>query len=292
MATTIVLTEDERDSILATLSEEQRDFIDRELKRRRRYRFMEELAKRKGSGISDLMTDAEIEKLVEDWTLLDMRDAGSDWQKKQQLRCECGRVLRYQYVIRNNTTGEVFRLGAEHLEQHAKIDASTAKAISRGLELANLDTDERLFNVERGLKFEGQIHEALPDGFKLTAVIAEVVAVGLPLIKREIDQVMSALEEYRRRTLEARRRQEFDSLRSDNRSGFELFSSVPSKRSFIDDDEDDISGGGSKLSLSATAIVEINRLMREGMQSAMAMAEVLARTGYASKERYITLKYS
>lgn len=274
MAVPFVLSEDERDSILATLSQEQRDFIDQQLKKQRRKAFMFELAKRKGRFITDAMNDAEIQQIVEDWTLLELHDAGPDYRETH--------VLRYQYVIRNNITGDILHLGETHLEQHAKIDAATAKAIVRGLELSNVETDERLTNVARGLKFEDQIRERLPDDFDLADAIAEVIAVGLPLIRHEVEQVTRAMDEYRRREFEKRRLQALN-----ERPAFQPAPLRPSRGLFSDDD-DEVSNYGSNPTLTASAISEIKRLMGTGMQSVVALSEVLAHSGYGSKERYTT----
>lgn len=85
MKTNHYLTTEERERILDTLSEEQKEFLLNDVKQRVRSKFANAVA-------------------MDEWELVDYVDAG---RVNPDLRCECGRSLRYQYVIKDLRTDEI-----------------------------------------------------------------------------------------------------------------------------------------------------------------------------------------
>lgn len=122
----IHLTQDERDELLQHLDERQRTFINEYLKRGRKTVFANVLAKGKGGDVPD----EDVEQVASQWELIDYIDAGPGWRKKPQLFCECGRPLRYQYVVLNKETSEVKKFGINHFEEHVGIPPHLVKESS------------------------------------------------------------------------------------------------------------------------------------------------------------------
>src|SRR5699024_7951927 len=88
------LTQNERNSIMATLNEKPQDFLQNLLKRSRRTHFANILAKGK-AGIEGTT------EIAEQWEFIVYLDAGENWRLESELYCECGIKLRYQYVVKN-----------------------------------------------------------------------------------------------------------------------------------------------------------------------------------------------
>src|SRR5690606_38329897 len=116
----MVLTVEEREELLAKLNEAQRTFLTETMVRGRRTVFANALARAKGHHIPDDAEPEQIEVLLDDWIYTGYIDAG---HVSPELRCECGRPLRYQHQVKHKRTGEMKKFGIEHLKEHLGIDA-------------------------------------------------------------------------------------------------------------------------------------------------------------------------
>lgn len=147
----IILKESERDQIISKLSSDQQQFLISHVKRGKRSMFANEMAKAKGISITETMTNDEIERLLEEWILIDYIDAG---KVSNNLRCQCGRALRYQYVVKNLKNGDILRFGRDHFQEHTKLSPSIVKSVLKGLEEIDYERDEILYKVAHGWRLE------------------------------------------------------------------------------------------------------------------------------------------
>ncbi len=63
----------------------------------------------------------------------------------QQLRCECGRKLKNQYVIEDAATHETHKLGSTHFAMHMGIPDKLASQVARHVHRFNVGLDEILY---------------------------------------------------------------------------------------------------------------------------------------------------
>src|SRR5699024_8400576 len=68
-------------------------------------------------------------QIADEWEFIHYEDAGKHWRKNSSLYCECGRKLRYQYTLRNKTTGLMKCFGLNHLTEHTGIQPEYARQI-------------------------------------------------------------------------------------------------------------------------------------------------------------------
>lgn len=187
-----------RDDILSRLTEEQKDYVTNKVKRGYRTIFANEMAKMKGNVIYPDASFEEIEKLVEDWILVDYID-----HIDLLGRCECGRPLRYEYVVKHIPTDNVLSFGETHFEQHTQIDGRIVKAVLKGFDKINLERDELLgkiaddWSLYNHLAISPSDLEEAFDG--LPEDIRECLHLQLPLLDRQLSKLRRIVSERRER---------------------------------------------------------------------------------------------
>lgn len=187
----VKLTVEERDRIMATLAQEQREYLQEELTRGRRTVFANILARQKGHFIPGEATFEDIEHLLDSWIYIGYIDAG---HVSPELKCECGRSLRYQHTVENKKTGEVLKFGIDHLELHTGIDAKTVNEIVSGFGKYDFELDEILLKVTQNWTIE---QEHLPDfsHLVLPSDVQRHIQLGLPLLGRQIQRIRKLINE-------------------------------------------------------------------------------------------------
>jgi len=178
----MILDVDVRDELMAALSEQQRHYLSERLTRSRRTAFANAMAADKGFYVPEHAEPEEIERLLSDWIYAGYTDAG---RVSSELRCECGRALRYQHRVEHKTTKEIKRFGIEHLKEHLGIDASVVSAVKKGFDAIDYELDELLLKIRNGW-------EPNPDWAKLPnlpADIADHLQHRLPLLERQIQRL-------------------------------------------------------------------------------------------------------
>ncbi len=175
-----------RDEWLAALSEEQRHFLSERMTRSRRTAFANAMAADKGYYVPEHAEPEEIERLLSDWIYAGYTDAG---RVSSELRCECGRALRYQHRVEHKTTKETKRFGIDHLKEHLGIDAAIVSAVKKGFDAIDYELDEILLKIRDGW-------EPNPDWAKLPNLPDDIAAHlrhGLPLLERQIHRLNAML---------------------------------------------------------------------------------------------------
>lgn len=203
----VILQQQERDRLMESLSAPQRDYIQHFVKRGKQTAFARELAASKGVQITPTMSDKEVEQFIDDWLLMDYIDAGPNYREHQQYRCQCGRTLRHVYVVRHQRTGEQIRFGKEHFEEHTMIPAHCVKAILDGFQSVDYEMDELLVKMSDGWRFDATF-PMMPDSFVIPRDIGEAVALGMPLLDRQVATLRRLLREHGDETSRRQREQQ------------------------------------------------------------------------------------
>ncbi|WP_160671915.1 hypothetical protein [Clostridium sp. C8-1-8] len=159
------------------LNKEQKIFLENYVKRGKKTQWLNSWAKKLGAALTEEELDdpeASMNKLLK-WVLLEYEEAEA---RTGEMRCECGRALKYRYTIKNLETGKLYRLGIIHLQQHTGLNPELVREISKGLRKIDLEKDEILSKVleNRELSFN------VPEGLELPRDIKLQLNIGLPLL--------------------------------------------------------------------------------------------------------------
>lgn len=189
-----LLTQAERDELTRTLTSKQKQFIDELLKRGRRTVFANVLARDKASGSEE----ETMEEVARRWELLDYIDAGPDWRAKAAYYCECGRPLRYQYIVRNSKTGEVKKFGITHFEIHVGIPPHLVKQIVKGFETIDFERDEILIKIATNWSLAEAGIRNIPEELEIPSDVQLHFDYNVPLLDRQVRRLKQRVNDYMR----------------------------------------------------------------------------------------------
>lgn len=201
MLSTYDLPVEERDRILAALTEEQRLFVRDSMVRGRKTLFARVMAAQKGAHIPEDATFEQIELLVDDWIYLRYEDAG---EVSDALKCDCGRSLRYAHTVQNLKTGKTHTFGITHLELHTGIDAKIVAQIKSGFDAIDFELNEILFKVANGWDLHRSLGERIPESLELPAEIGRHLELGLPLLDRQVNRLRRLIRQHESAAASAR----------------------------------------------------------------------------------------
>lgn len=187
------LKKEERDSIFFNLTQVQQDFLNHILRRGKRTVFANVLAREEGKRVTEDMTIDEIEALLSDWMLIDVIDAGPEYMTiDEPLTCECGRTIRYQYVVKHMKSGEQRYFGITHFEEHMQIPAQAVRDLIKGFQKIDYELDELLSKYRDGWK----LGIVIPEDFEVPTDIKAHLDVSLPLLDRQINRLQERIHAF------------------------------------------------------------------------------------------------
>lgn len=189
----LVLTVDERESLLSLLTEQQRIFILEHVKRGKKTTFANEMAKDKGLVLPTDASIEDIETLLDEWVLEDYIDNGFI---NPETPCECGRPLRYQYIVKHKSTNETRRFGITHFEEHTGIPDEIVNAIKKGFSAIDYEMDELLSKIKSNWSLD-DINLLIPDGFIYPKEIHNHLDNHVPLLDRQIQHLRKLVSQFR-----------------------------------------------------------------------------------------------
>ncbi|SHG05838.1 DUF3895 domain-containing protein [Ornithinibacillus halophilus] len=186
------LKQAERDVILKSLSLKQRTFLEELMKRGKRTEFANVMAKEKAA------TTTADDHAAFEWEFVDYIDAGPEWRRAEpKLLCECGRPLRYQYIVQNRSTGDVKKFGIVHFEEHVGLPPHLALEIKKGLEKIDYEMDEILIKVDEEWTLATVGIADLPSEIDVPNDIQQQLDLELPLLDRQVRRLRDLLAEWR-----------------------------------------------------------------------------------------------
>ena len=169
----------ERDIIFNGLSDEQQEYLRTFLKRGKQASFSSVLARLKGGESED-----DAEHISTQWILIDYVDAG---EVSHDYLCECGRPLRYQYVVKNLVTDKILKFGKNHFEEHTGLSSEIVSAVIKGMHKIDKELDEILSKISSEWSLIASLDvDFIPDDLVVPSDIQEHFDLGLPLLDRQI----------------------------------------------------------------------------------------------------------
>jgi len=140
------LAKHEVEQLMILLNEEQRAFLEEHSKQNKKSKWIESLARQKGIVIDPALSYEEMEALVDDWILVDILDSGLG---NRNYHCECGRPLRYQYLVHHKKEGKTYGLGSKCFTYHTNLSPAVVKDIIEGFHKVDVERDEILVQFFR-----------------------------------------------------------------------------------------------------------------------------------------------
>ena len=185
-------SKEQLDTAYQSLNETQRQVLDQNVKRGMQTKWLNILAKQKGSVLTESGLDniEETMKKLLDWVLIDYVDGG---EVTPTLKCLCGRSLRYRYTVMNMNTGEVIDFGKEHFKQHVGLDPKTVAMVKKGMDEIDLERDEILTKIIDGWKLNFDIQ-----GIEIPKDMVAQLNIGLPLLFRQENRLFLLTQEKQR----------------------------------------------------------------------------------------------
>jgi len=263
------LSETERNQILNTLTDKQRSYIKDYIKRGKKTVFANHMAKDKGMVLPQDISDHEVEQVLDGWILDDYLDEGEQWKETKALKCECGRILRYQYVVRHLQTGEIRKFGINHFEEHTGLHPDLVHAIMKGFQTIDYELDEILHKIESNWNVD-QVINRLSSREEIPDDIQAQLSLGLPLLDRQMKSLNRILNSI-------------------------PFSPVPTEETEEQLQPTQVNMFGSEHGhrFDELSLISQNTIMSylsDGVTSVRIICELMIRDHQVSKERYITGK--
>ncbi|MFS0815466.1 DUF3895 domain-containing protein [Lysinibacillus sp. 1P01SD] len=179
---------------MESLSPAQRDYLLNHIQRGKRTAFANVMARLKGVTINNHDSDTLelIEQHLDGWVLVQIIDSGFINPKT---RCECGKPLRYQYIVQHKKTKEILKFGINHFEQHVNLPHGVVKDVLKGFKEIDYELDELLIKIKNGVKSEkilSSLQIGLRESIPIPNNLKEQIALGLPLLENQIAMIFNA----------------------------------------------------------------------------------------------------
>ncbi|NRD77308.1 hypothetical protein HPT25_07325 [Bacillus sp. BRMEA1] len=185
-----LLTKQEVHKYMSLLSEEQRTFLLEHGKQSKKSKWLEVLARNKGITFHEDMSTEELEKLIDDWVLVEVLDSGYG---NKNYRCICGTPLRYQYIVHNKKNGETVGLGVKCFENHTMLPNQVVRDILKEFHHIDLERDEILHKVVFSEYFDIKPYlyiDSIPES------ILQQAQLHLPLTNKQIALIENLKHSY------------------------------------------------------------------------------------------------
>ncbi|MGG0878020.1 DUF3895 domain-containing protein [Bacillus inaquosorum] len=256
------------DKDISFLNEEQKQFLTDYVKTKKLEAFnkIQTEASTGYSGFEDASSE-DLQLLIDEWVLIDYIDNGF---VDKNTPCECGRPLRYQYIVRNNKSGEVKRLGINHFEEHIFLKKHVVKKIKKEFDLIEREVSEISERTRVKWSIENVLHY-IPNDYKFsTDKIKQQLDMGLALSAKQVNSLMKEVNQ---------------TILSDNKAAKTV--TLENIDLFNYDEPKKIS---TVFSLNDTQKETIRDLYYRGVKSPRVICEMLIEDKIAPSNRYSTGK--
>lgn len=184
-------SQEELDSAYLSLNDEQRKILDEKIKRGMKTKWLNAWCKKKGEVLTEDELDnpqKTMESMLE-WILMDYEE---DVSRDADMRCECGRRLKYRYTVLHKETGRIYKLGIIHFQEHTGLEPEMVRLVTKGLKEIDLEHDEILSKIIE--KWELPLN--IPAGIEIPEDISEQLRVKLPLLDRQVEKLEKLITKY------------------------------------------------------------------------------------------------
>lgn len=211
----------------------------------------------------------DLQLLIDEWVLIDYIDNGFVNDKTP---CECGRPLRYQYIVKNNKTDEVKRLGINHFEEHISLKKHVVKQIKKEFDLIEKEVTEISEITNRGWSIDEEIN-FIPDGYKFNnGHIKKQLEIGLALSTKQVNHLRKEVNQK---------------IALENKATKAFPREAPKVDLFNYEESNNTS---SASSLTDVQREKIRDLYSRGVKSPRVISELLIENQIAAGDRYSTGK--
>ncbi|TKI83792.1 DUF3895 domain-containing protein [Bacillus mycoides] len=282
MVSKIILDDITRSNIFDALTEKQKDFLQQHVKRGKKTAFANVMALDKGIVLPEHATDTEIQTILDEWVLIEYIDNG---EKNADTPCECGRPLRYQYIVQHQTTKETRRFGITHFAEHTGLPAHIVKQIKDEFTAIDYERDELLVKLQNHWCLDDELSH-FPDGFILPTDLKQQLDLGLPLLDTQCKwlrkEISLFLQELHTPPRQVEPLQDIEMASDSNgQVVLDLFQEID----YSIEQQENIS-----YDLTYEHQKAIEYYLQKGVTSAWVLCELLVKEHNAPKGRYATRK--
>lgn len=289
--------EDLRDQAMSLLTSEQQNFILNLMKRGKRTAWLNVMAAMKGVVISLDDDEQAIVEKIGGWVLTDFEDLGT-----RDGKCECGQSIRYVYHVTHVENQKRLVLGSKCIESYTGLDAKTVSEIKNGVKKIDYELDEILDKVVNGWRLNFDV----PETITIPNDIQQHLAMGLPLLDRQVARLKVLIDTYYREKQINERLYRFQQTKPivkhvDEEEPFDLFSTFEESTPANNASTENENSQTQVKTVTQTKIPDswanfihktINKLQQEGQVeiTALEMAEEVAMSFGYGNDRYLTGK--
>lgn len=122
-----------------------------------------------------------------DWEFVDLKideTYPEKHKKERMLYCDCGRRLKFQYVLRSKKSGENIKLGIQHFKDHLNMPGEVAKEVNQRMNQVDFGLDELLWRKRHNQDFPLFVWESLADGLYLHQKTHSNIKINETLVER------------------------------------------------------------------------------------------------------------
>ena len=186
------LSQNERNELLALVTDEQKEYLINNVKRGRRTIFGNIMAEEKVQAIKSVDIDLQDdERKIEDWDIVDYMDFGPG---NRLGKCACGMTLRYEFTVQHKQTNKTIKYGKYHLSAFLDLPIKDIDAEMDKLRRIDYELDE-LLNKIKDVDYGYEILEEIPEKIELPKDIMEHIEHHIPLLDSQIRKIESVLRE-------------------------------------------------------------------------------------------------
>lgn len=109
------------------------------------------------------------------------------------MHCQCGKAIKYQFILKSKKTKETIALGITHFADHLGISQEVASEIKKGLNQVDLALDELLWLKDRGYTFPEDLWQQFLYGLYRNKELIHPYAYNQVLVERLLEFKAAAM---------------------------------------------------------------------------------------------------
>lgn len=177
----VYLSRNERSNILNRLTEKQKEALFTAISLTYKSEFGNLLAGFKGTKLWDF------------YRYIDHGEVSST------AKCECGRPLRYEFILKNKETKKFLSLGSTHFQEELQIPDEIGKEVIKNIHNIDYDLDEILSKVENKWGLNVYLENAIQSlELFVSAEIKILLDAKLPILERHENKLWDMVKENNR----------------------------------------------------------------------------------------------
>lgn len=124
--------------------------------------------------------------ITEDWVFesLVIDELYNQTERKYRLYCQCGKPIKYQFILHSKKMNKTIRLGSTHFSDHLGISTTAAKEIKKRIHHVDLALDEILWLFNHQYQFPDDLWTLFLEVYFYNSQLASPYDVNQKLIRR------------------------------------------------------------------------------------------------------------